>query len=106
MVAERLGLWRFSAFELTRLPAAPDVHLLRIQGREVPDDQRLLALADVRDLTILRDEDGQYAACRRSSAPWTPAWIACARPAPPTASWRSWTGTASSSMSGRSRTCR
>ncbi len=58
MVAERLALWRFSAFELTRLPAAPDVHLFRIQGREVPDDQRLIALADVRDLTILRDEDG------------------------------------------------
>jgi acetyl/propionyl-CoA carboxylase alpha subunit/acetyl-CoA carboxylase carboxyltransferase component len=59
MVAERLGLWRFSGFELTRLPAAPDVHLFRIQGREVPDDQRLIALADVRDLTVVRDEDGQ-----------------------------------------------
>ena len=59
MVAERLGLWRLSGFELTRLPAAPDVHLFRIQGREVPDDQRLIALADVRDLTIVRDEDGR-----------------------------------------------
>src|SRR6202522_4436377 len=58
MVAERLGLWRFSGFEVTRLPAAPDVHLFRIRGREVPDDQRLIALADVRDLTILRGEDG------------------------------------------------
>ncbi len=59
MVAERLGLWRFSGFELTRLPAAPDVHLFRIRGREVPDDQRLIALADVRDLTVVRDEDGR-----------------------------------------------
>ena len=59
MVAERLGLWRFSRFELTRLAAAPEVHMFRIQGREVPDDQRLIALADVRDLTILRDEDGR-----------------------------------------------
>ena len=59
MVAERLGLWRLSGFELTRLPAAPDVHLFRIQGRSVPDDQRLIALADVRDLTILRDEEGR-----------------------------------------------
>jgi acetyl/propionyl-CoA carboxylase alpha subunit/acetyl-CoA carboxylase carboxyltransferase component len=59
MVAERLGLWRFSQFQLTRLPAAPDVHLFRIRGREVPDDQRLMALADVRDLTVLRDEDGR-----------------------------------------------
>ncbi len=59
LVAERLGLWRFSRFELTRLPSAPDVHLFRIKGREMPDDQRLMALADVRDLTILRDEDGR-----------------------------------------------
>ncbi len=59
MVAERLGLWRFSRFELTRLPATPDVHLFRIRGREVPDDQRLMVLTDVRELTILRDEDGR-----------------------------------------------
>ena len=59
MVAERLGLWRLSAFELTRLPAATDVHLFRVQGREVPADQRLIALADVRDLTVLRDTGGR-----------------------------------------------
>src|SRR6266568_4977148 len=59
MVAERLGLWRLSRFGLTRLAAAPDVHLFRIQGRQVPDDQRLIALADVRDLTIVRDGQGQ-----------------------------------------------
>ena len=59
MVAERLGLWRLSRFELARLPAATDVHLFRAQGREVPEDQRLIALADVRDLTILRDEGGR-----------------------------------------------
>ena len=58
LVAERLGLWRLSGFELTRLPAAPDVNLFRIRGREVPDDQRLIALADVRDLTIVRDDSG------------------------------------------------
>jgi len=57
MIAERLGLWRFSRFELARLPSAPDVHLFRIRGREMPDDQRLMVLADVRDLTIVRDED-------------------------------------------------
>ncbi len=59
MVAERLGLWRLSGFELTRLPSATDVHLFRARGREVPDDQRLIALADVRDLTTLRDQDGR-----------------------------------------------
>jgi acetyl-CoA carboxylase carboxyltransferase component len=59
LVAERLGMWRFSRFEMTRLPSAPDVHLFRVKGREMPDDQRLMALADVRELTILRDEDGR-----------------------------------------------
>src|SRR6266699_3567441 len=59
LVAERLGVWRFSGFELTRLPAPPDVHLFRIQGREVPDDQRLVVLADVRELSIVRDDAGR-----------------------------------------------
>ena len=59
LVAERLAVWRFSGFELTRLPAAPDVHLFRIRGREMPDDQRLMALADVRDLTVVRDDAGR-----------------------------------------------
>ncbi len=60
LVADRLGLWRLSGFELTRLPAAaPDVHLFRIRGRSVPDDERLIVLADVRDLTIVRDDSGQ-----------------------------------------------
>jgi acetyl/propionyl-CoA carboxylase alpha subunit/acetyl-CoA carboxylase carboxyltransferase component len=59
LVAERLGVWRFSRFELTRLDTDPDVHLFRIQGRENRDDQRLVALADVRDLTIVRDDSGR-----------------------------------------------
>jgi acetyl-CoA carboxylase carboxyltransferase component/biotin carboxyl carrier protein len=62
MVAERLGLWRLSGFELTRLPSPIDVHLFRAVGREVPDDRRLLALSDVRELTVLRDEQGRIRA--------------------------------------------
>ena len=59
LIAERLGLWRLSGFELARLPAPPDVHLFRARGRQVPADQRLIALADVRDLTVLRDSGGR-----------------------------------------------
>ena len=62
MVAERLGLWRLADFELTRLPSPIDVHLFRAVGRNVPDDKRLIALSDVRDLTILRDEAGRIRA--------------------------------------------
>ena len=49
-------------FELTRLPSPIDVHLFRAVGRNVPDDKRLIALSDVRDLTILRDEAGRIRA--------------------------------------------
>jgi len=59
MVAERLGMWRLNGFRLTRLPSAPDVHLFRAQGKEMPEDQRLIAMADVRDLTTVRDEAGR-----------------------------------------------
>jgi acetyl/propionyl-CoA carboxylase alpha subunit/acetyl-CoA carboxylase carboxyltransferase component len=55
MVAERLGLWRLADFELTRLPSPIDVHLFRAVGRNVPDDKRLIALSDVRELTVLRN---------------------------------------------------
>jgi acetyl-CoA carboxylase carboxyltransferase component len=62
MVAERLGLWRLADFALTRLPAPVDVHLFRAVGRHVPDDRRLVALSDVRDLSVLRDEHGRVRA--------------------------------------------
>ncbi|HLU54435.1 MAG TPA: carboxyl transferase domain-containing protein [Pseudonocardia sp.] len=60
MVAERLGLWRLADFELTRLASPIDVHLFRAVGRNVPDDKRLVAMSDVRELTVLRNgEDGK-----------------------------------------------
>jgi acetyl/propionyl-CoA carboxylase alpha subunit/acetyl-CoA carboxylase carboxyltransferase component len=62
MVAERLGLWRLSGFELARLPSPIDVHLFRAVGRESVDDRRLIVLSDVRDLTILRDEQDRIRA--------------------------------------------
>ncbi|WP_214404581.1 carboxyl transferase domain-containing protein [Pseudonocardia lacus] len=62
MVAERLGLWRLDGFELTRLPSPVDVHLFRAVGRAVPADKRLIVLSDVRDLTVLRGDDGRIRA--------------------------------------------
>ena len=62
MVAERLGLWRLRDFELTRLHSATDVHLFHAQGRNVPEDRRLIVTGDVRDLTVLRDDDGNVRA--------------------------------------------
>jgi acetyl/propionyl-CoA carboxylase alpha subunit/acetyl-CoA carboxylase carboxyltransferase component len=62
MVAERLGLWRLADFDLTRLPSPIDVHLFRAVGRNVPDDRRLVALSDVRDLSTVRDGHGRIRA--------------------------------------------
>ncbi|MEN3298944.1 MAG: hypothetical protein V7633_1002 [Pseudonocardia sp.] len=60
LVGDRLGLWRLGAFDLRRLDSAPDVHLFHATGKQVREDQRLLALTDVRELTVLRDEtDGR-----------------------------------------------
>ena len=62
MMAERMELWRLSNFELERLPAAPDVYLYRAVAHENERDERLVALAEVRDLTPVRDENGRITA--------------------------------------------
>ncbi len=62
MMAERMELWRLANFELERLPSAPDVYLFRAVARENPRDERLVAVAEVRDLTPVRDEHGEITA--------------------------------------------
>ena len=62
MVARRLHLWRLANFELARLPAVEDVHLFHCAARENPADERLVALAEVRDLTPVRDAAGRLTA--------------------------------------------
>jgi acetyl/propionyl-CoA carboxylase alpha subunit/acetyl-CoA carboxylase carboxyltransferase component len=61
-MAERLRLWRLSEFELERLPSAEDVYLLHGRARANPQDERLFAVAEVRDLTPARDADGRVVA--------------------------------------------
>ncbi len=62
MIARRLHLWRLSNFDLTRLPAVEDVHLFHCAARENPSDERLVALAEVRDITQVRDASGRLTA--------------------------------------------
>jgi len=62
MIARRLHLWRLANFELTRLPTVEDVHLFHCVARENPGDERLVALAEVRDLTPVRDASGRLTA--------------------------------------------
>ena len=59
MMSDRLELWRLANFTLERLPSAQDVYLFRAEARENPRDRRLVALAEVRDLTAVRDEQGR-----------------------------------------------
>jgi len=62
MIARRLRLWRLADFDLERLPAVEDVHLFHCTARENASDERLVALAEVRDLTPVRDASGRLTA--------------------------------------------
>jgi acetyl/propionyl-CoA carboxylase alpha subunit/acetyl-CoA carboxylase carboxyltransferase component len=59
MVARRLDLWRLRDFQITRLDAPEDVLLYECVARENADDRRLVALAQVRQLVVVRDHDGR-----------------------------------------------
>jgi acetyl-CoA carboxylase carboxyltransferase component len=60
-MAKRLQLHRLREFELERLPSVEDVFLFRATARGNPRDERLFVVAEVRDLTAVRDERGQVA---------------------------------------------
>ena len=62
MIAQRLDLWRLANFDVTRLPSVEDVYLFHCVGSENPSDERLVALAEVRDLTPVRDASGRLTA--------------------------------------------
>ncbi|MFE0114900.1 biotin carboxylase N-terminal domain-containing protein [Amycolatopsis sp. NPDC059019] len=62
-IAERMQLERLSKFDLTRLPSSDEeIYLFRCVARENPTDDRLVAFAQVRDLTELREHDGRLVA--------------------------------------------
>ena len=58
MMAKRLELWRFDEFDLDRIPTSPDIYLFHAVARENKRDERLFALAEVRDLTPVLDDVG------------------------------------------------
>jgi acetyl/propionyl-CoA carboxylase alpha subunit/acetyl-CoA carboxylase carboxyltransferase component len=57
MVGRRLDLWRLRDFDLSRVEAPEDVLLYHCIAKDNPSDQRLVALAQVRELGVVRDED-------------------------------------------------
>ncbi len=58
MVGRRLDLWRLRDFHVTRIEAPEDVLLYECVARDNPADRRLVALAQVRQLAVVRDEAG------------------------------------------------
>ncbi|MFJ8814443.1 MULTISPECIES: ATP-binding protein [Amycolatopsis] len=63
LIGQRLQLRRLQNFDLTRLPSADeDVYLVRCVAPKNPSDERLVAMAQVRDLTPLRDDEGRILA--------------------------------------------
>jgi acetyl/propionyl-CoA carboxylase alpha subunit/acetyl-CoA carboxylase carboxyltransferase component len=58
LTGQRVELWRFKEFDGTRLPAEPDTYLFHLVGKDNPADERLVALAEIRDVTPEWDEDG------------------------------------------------
>ncbi|GAA4668801.1 biotin carboxylase N-terminal domain-containing protein [Amycolatopsis dongchuanensis] len=62
-IAQRMQLERLRKFDLTRLPSTDEeVYLFQCVARENPADERLVAFAQVRDLTELREHDGRLVA--------------------------------------------
>jgi acetyl-CoA carboxylase carboxyltransferase component len=59
MMAKRLHLWRLTNFKIERLPSVEDVYLLHGVANDNPKDERLFAVAEVRDLTPVRDDAGR-----------------------------------------------
>jgi acetyl-CoA carboxylase carboxyltransferase component len=59
MVGRRLNLWRLRNFRITRLDAPEDVLLYHCVAEDNEADQRLVALAQIRQFAIVRDQDGE-----------------------------------------------
>jgi acetyl/propionyl-CoA carboxylase alpha subunit/acetyl-CoA carboxylase carboxyltransferase component len=62
MLAERMDLWRLSNFTLERIPSAHDLHLFRAVAHANRRDERLISVAEVRDLVPVRDDRGRIVA--------------------------------------------
>ena len=59
LTAQRLNLWRLKNFDGERVPSAEDTYLFHVTAKDQPNDERFIAMAEVRDLAPLRDDSGQ-----------------------------------------------
>ena len=62
MVARLLHLWRLTEFDLRRLEAPEEVLLVEATAKQNPADRRLIAMTQVRQVGVVRDEEGRLLA--------------------------------------------
>ena len=62
MMGKRLELWRLQNFALEVLPSVEDVYAFRGTAHDNPRDVRLFVMAEVRDMTAVRDGSGKVVA--------------------------------------------
>ncbi|WP_111767320.1 carboxyl transferase domain-containing protein [Nakamurella deserti] len=58
LTGQRLDLWRLKNFVGTRLPSAEDTYLMHLVAPDNPADERLVAMAEIRDAQPARDASG------------------------------------------------
>jgi len=59
LTGQRLDLWRLKNFHGSRLPSAEDTYLFHVVAKDNAADERLVAMAEVRDVTPQRDAHGE-----------------------------------------------
>ncbi|MDQ1661869.1 MAG: hypothetical protein QOJ68_1849 [Blastococcus sp.] len=59
LTAQRLNLWRLKNFNGERVASAEDTYLFHLTAKDNPNDERFIAMAEVRDLAPLIGDDGE-----------------------------------------------
>ncbi|OYD71437.1 acetyl/propionyl-CoA carboxylase alpha subunit [Rhodococcus sp. OK302] len=62
LTGQRLDMWRLKNFNGKRLPAPENTYLFHLSAKENPSDERLIALAEIRDVTPQLDDEGRMVA--------------------------------------------
>ena len=62
MIGQRLELWRLKNFKGTPLPSTEGTYLFHVVAHDNPADERVVAFAEIHDVTPLRDGSGHVVA--------------------------------------------
>jgi acetyl/propionyl-CoA carboxylase alpha subunit/acetyl-CoA carboxylase carboxyltransferase component len=62
LIGQRFDLWRLKNFKGTPLPSTEDTYLFHCAALDNPADERLVAFANIHDVTPVRDSSGQVVA--------------------------------------------